>query len=160
MKIRELGVASVGLLLLLAALSTISPAAAKGIVNVSIPNGSGSNTSSPGYSPRTITVVLGINETVMWVNNDTAIHTVTSDDNSTFSSGNLAPNQSYSFSFATPGTYTYHCIYHTWMHGTVIVKPNSAVPEFPASTLALLLFGVIAVAAVASGSLKGKTQLN
>lgn len=88
---------------------------------VSILYGSAANTTSTYYSPPTITVVIGVNNTVTWVNNDIAPHTVTADDGS-FNSGNMNPNQSYTHVFTTAGTYTYHCEYHPWMHGTVIVK--------------------------------------
>ncbi|MHB2035250.1 MAG: cupredoxin domain-containing protein [Nitrososphaerales archaeon] len=88
---------------------------------VSIEYGSAANTTSTYYSPPTITVVIGVNNTVTWVNNDIAPHTVTADDGS-FNSGNLNPGESWTHVFTTPGTYTYHCIYHPWMHGTIIVK--------------------------------------
>jgi nitrite reductase (NO-forming) len=100
--------------------STSSTAATAGPV-VSIPPGSAAQTTSTYYSPPTITVVIGVNNTVTWVNNDDAPHTVTATDGS-FNSGNLNGGQSWSFTFTTPGTYTYYCAYHSWMKGTVIVK--------------------------------------
>ena len=83
--------------------------------------GAAGNPNSPGFSPSTITVVIGLNNTVDWINDDSVPHTVTANDGS-FSSGNLNPGDSYSFTFTSPGTYTYHCSYHPWMKGTVIVK--------------------------------------
>jgi plastocyanin len=83
--------------------------------------GAGANPYSPGFTPPTVTVVIGVNNTVVWTNDDSVPHTVTADDGS-FSSGNLNPGDSYSFTFTTPGTYTYHCSYHSWMKGTVVVK--------------------------------------
>ena len=88
---------------------------------VTIVYGSAANTTSTYYSPPTITVVIGVNNTVTWVNNDIAPHTVTADDGS-FNSGNLDPGATWTHVFTTPGTYTYHCIYHQWMTGTIIVK--------------------------------------
>jgi nitrite reductase (NO-forming) len=88
---------------------------------VSILSGSAMQMGSIYYSPQTITVVMGVNNTVTWVNNDDAAHTVTATDNS-FNSGNLNAGQSWSHTFTTPGTYTYICSYHFWMKGTVIVK--------------------------------------
>lgn len=88
---------------------------------VSIEYGSAANTTSTYYSPPTITVVIGVNNTVTWVNNDIAPHTVTADDGS-FNSQNLDAGASWTHVFTTPGTYTYHCEYHIWMHGTIIVK--------------------------------------
>jgi plastocyanin len=89
--------------------------------HVTILNGAGANPSSPGYSPATITVVIGVNNTVTWINNDVAIHTVTATDSS-FNSGDIAPSAFWSHTFTTVGTYNYMCIYHSWMKGTVIVK--------------------------------------
>lgn len=88
---------------------------------VDIQYGSAVNTTSTYYSPPTITVVIGKNNTVTWVNKDIAPHTVTADDGS-FNSGNLNPGDSYTHVFTTPGTYAYHCAYHSWMRGTIIVK--------------------------------------
>jgi plastocyanin len=91
-------------------------------VTVSMVPGSGSNTSiGKAYAPDPLTVVVGVNSTIMWVNNDNAPHTVTANDAS-FDSGNVAQGQSFTFTFTTPGTYQYHCVYHPWMTGTVIVK--------------------------------------
>lgn len=83
--------------------------------------GAAENPNSPGFMPSTITVVIGVNNTVVWTNDDTAPHTVTANDGS-FSSGNLNPGDSFTITFSTPGTYTYHCNYHPWMKGTIIVK--------------------------------------
>lgn len=88
---------------------------------VGIVYGSAANVTSVYYSPPGITVVIGVNNTVTWTNNDIAPHTVTADGGS-FNSGNLNPGQSFTHVFTTPGTYAYHCEYHSWMHGTVIVK--------------------------------------
>lgn len=91
-------------------------------VTVSMVPGSGSNTSiGKAYSPDPITVVVGVNSTVKWSNDDNAPHTVTANDAS-FDSGNVASGQSFTFTFTTPGTYHYHCVYHPWMVGTIIVK--------------------------------------
>ena len=93
-------------------------------VAVSIVPGAGTNTSSKGYSPDTITVVLGVNNTVTWTNADSAPHTVTANDG-TFYSGNIATSGSFTYTFTTPGTYDYHCTYHPWMTGAVIVKAGT-----------------------------------
>ncbi|MEM0288216.1 MAG: cupredoxin domain-containing protein [Nitrososphaerota archaeon] len=95
--------------------STIIP------VHVSIVLGAASNESNPGYSPDVITVVIGINNTVIWTNNDNFAHTVTS-VSKVFDSGNMNPGATFSYTFTTPGVYNYTCTYHPWMHGTVIVK--------------------------------------
>ena len=98
-------------------------------VNVTIEQGA--HVGGLGYSPDTITVVAGVNATVVWTNKDTAVHTVTSipGDPANFSSSEspgLSPGGTYKNTFTKPGTYVYHCIYHTFMVGIVIVKPSTA----------------------------------
>jgi len=89
-------------------------------VSVSIPPGSG-NSDQVSYLPYQVTVVIGVNNTVTWVNNDSAPHTVTAKDGS-FSSGNMGQGGVYTYTFTTPGTYRYYCIYHSWMVGVVVVE--------------------------------------
>jgi len=76
---------------------------------------------SISFSPLQVTLVVGVNNTVTWVNNDNAAHTITAKDGS-FGSGNIGSGASYTHTFTTPGTYTYYCAYHLWMVGTVVVK--------------------------------------
>jgi plastocyanin len=97
------------------------PSTSQGAAKAEIIPGAGSNTTSNGYSPGTITVTVSGNNTVTWLNNDNAPHTVTANDGS-FASGNIAPGDSFSFTFTRPGTYAYHCIYHPWMTGIIVVK--------------------------------------
>ena len=88
---------------------------------VSIVQGSAANTTSVYYSPQVLTVVVGVNNTVTWTNDDQAPHTVTATDGS-FNSGNLNAGQAWSYTFTKAGVYTYFCSYHPWMKGTIIVK--------------------------------------
>ena len=90
-------------------------------VAVSIAKGAGTDTSDKGFTPNTITVVLGVNSTIVWTNNDGSPHTVTS-NGGVFDSGNMAPGQSFTYTFTSTGTFAYHCTYHPWMTGTVVVK--------------------------------------
>ncbi len=89
-------------------------------VTVDILNGASVTTTSPGFSPPTITVMIGMNSTVTWVNLDSGVHTVTANDKS-FDSGNLNQGDTFTFTFTQPGTYHYYCKYHSWMAGTVNV---------------------------------------
>ena len=75
------------------------------------------------YSPQSIVVVIGTNNTVTWVSRSTAFDTITS-DSGLFSSGSIAPGGSFRFTFEAPGTYGYHCLFHPWMTGTVTVLPS------------------------------------
>lgn len=71
------------------------------------------------FNPATITV--SANTTVIWTNKDAISHTVTS-DSGLFDSGNIEANGTYSYTFATAGTFTYHCKIHTSMTASVIVN--------------------------------------
>ncbi len=64
---------------------------------------------------------MSVGTTVTFTNHDAANHTVTADGKS-FELGNLDHGQSRSFRFTRRGTFTYHCNYHPFMHGTVVVN--------------------------------------
>lgn len=70
------------------------------------------------FDPAQIDVAAGT--TVTWTNNGSAPHTVTADDGS-FDSGELAPGESFSFTFDTAGTFAYHCEIHPEMTAAVVV---------------------------------------
>jgi plastocyanin len=74
------------------------------------------------FDPSTLTVKTGT--VVTWVNQDAASHSIVSDNSSSvaFSSDLLPTGASYNVTFATPGTYTYHCSIHPSMTGTIIVQ--------------------------------------
>jgi plastocyanin len=71
------------------------------------------------FVPGTIEIQAGT--TVEWTNNDPLSHSVTADDGS-FSSGLIGSGNKWRHTFATPGTYTYHCTPHPFMKGTVVVR--------------------------------------
>lgn len=71
------------------------------------------------FDPTDLTVTRGTR--VTWTNKDSAPHTVTADGKA-FESGNLSGGQSFSFTFETAGTFTYHCSIHDHMKGKVTVK--------------------------------------
>ena len=75
------------------------------------------------YSPDQVTVVIGVNNTVTWVSHSLSYDTVTG-ANGTFDSGPIAPGQTFSHTFANPGTFSYLCVYHPWMVGSVRVLPG------------------------------------
>jgi plastocyanin len=71
------------------------------------------------FGPKELTVVVGT--TVKWVNHDDIPHTVV-EKNTTFRSKALDTDDSYSFTFASAGTFDYFCGLHPHMVGKVIVK--------------------------------------
>jgi plastocyanin len=70
------------------------------------------------FMPQSISIPKGT--TITWTNMDTAPHTVTSDTGA-FASGNLQTNDTFRFTFNTPGTFTYHCAIHPHMKATITV---------------------------------------
>ena len=149
------------------------PASDPTTTQISIVPGAGSNPSLAGYSPVIAVVVVGVNNTVAWTNNDNALHTATSTSGA-ISSGDLKAGQSYTVTLSAPGTYSYTCVYHSWMQGVVAVKSNlapvtttttssstttsgstttattSAIPEFPSLPVAsVTLAGALGLLLVA-----------
>ncbi len=75
------------------------------------------------FIPEEITVVIGINNTITWINEDDAPHSVTPDHREyQFGSlGVIKSGESYSYTFENVGVFPYHMEPHPWMTGTVIV---------------------------------------
>jgi len=65
-------------------------------------------------------VVVQVDGKVIWQNQDTAPHTATADDGS-FDTGTIDKGKIGSATFHETGTFTYHCLIHPTMHGTVEV---------------------------------------
>lgn len=95
-------------------------------VTVSIPKGAGIQQVGQTYfDPEVIDISTGTK--VIWKNEDTTIHTVTSGtpDNGpdgTFDSDMIASGSSFEHTFTEPGNYDYYCIVHPWMNGAVNVE--------------------------------------
>jgi uncharacterized protein (TIGR03118 family) len=70
------------------------------------------------FAPVKLEVATGTE--VTWTNRQNVEHDVTADNNQYFSE-TLGVNQSYSHTYSTPGTYTYHCSIHPFMKATVVV---------------------------------------
>lgn len=73
------------------------------------------------FSPASLTVKTGT--TIVWKNNDAMTHTATSDDGSTFNTGNILVGYSGSATASKTGTFPYHCAIHSSMTGTITVTP-------------------------------------
>lgn len=97
---------------------------------VRIPKGASSPNNMQFFIPAQITVQKGAE--VTWVNDDTAIHTVTSGDASlgtgdgVFDSSILSPGEEFSYTFEAEGPFLYFCTLHPFMTGTVKVASTAA----------------------------------
>jgi plastocyanin len=79
--------------------------------------------SDAGFTPSTVVVAPG--EHVIWTNGGINPHTVTA-DSATFDSGTLQPKAKFDLvAPATTGSYAYHCTFHSFMRGTVVVSTLS-----------------------------------
>lgn len=85
------------------------------------------------FAPPAITVAEG--DTVTWSNSDPVPHTVTSDTGA-FDSGVMNNGQTFGFTCATAGSYSYFCDLHPTMIGTVVVTAAAPAPAPEAQRLA------------------------
>ncbi|MDF2422047.1 MAG: plastocyanin/azurin family copper-binding protein [Nitrosopumilus sp.] len=86
---------------------------------------------NPNYVPNKPTVLLSINNKVIWQNNDDTAHTVTPDHRSEDSysgefgsPGVIKPGETYEFLFTEPQDVPYYCAPHPWMQGTISVEKS------------------------------------
>jgi plastocyanin len=72
------------------------------------------------FNPATVTVKAGT--TVTWTNKDDIPHGIAATNNTFKRSQALDTDDSFSFTFTTPGTYQYFCYIHPHMTGTIVVE--------------------------------------
>jgi len=96
------------------------------VVSVVIQSGAVTDQSESSFSPSVVTLVVGVNNTITFTNEDNAVHTVASfsvpPGATQFSSGTLKVGASYTITFSARGTYAYACVESPWVNGVVIVK--------------------------------------
>jgi plastocyanin len=83
----------------------------RGVVYVKIPN--------DAYQPENLVVSPGTR--VVWTNEDSDPHTVTSDTRA-FASPTIDTGNSYTLIARRIGTFRYHCLIHPFMRGTLVVQ--------------------------------------
>jgi plastocyanin len=71
------------------------------------------------FMPAAIKVKAGT--TVTWTNSDEEPHSVVSSEEPMRSKTLAGPNNTFTHTFSTPGTYHYNCGIHPFMHGSVEV---------------------------------------
>ena len=75
------------------------------------------------FTPQTVTVKAGT--TVSWTNKDDIPHGIAATNNAFTRSKALDTDDSFSFTFTTPGSYQYFCYVHPHMTGTIVVEAAS-----------------------------------
>ena len=97
------------------------------VITVMIPKTAGVFGGS-NFTPANITVVIGINNTIKWVNEDSlSSHSITSlsipNGFPKFDPVFIDYGHSYTMKLTVPGTYVYYCLWHPgWLRGTIVVK--------------------------------------
>ena len=76
------------------------------------------------FAPAMLTVTAGT--TVIWKNEDDSPHRI-GDKNGAFKSAALDTDETFSYTFASPGEYPYICTIHPYMVGEIIVRPAAKV---------------------------------
>lgn len=96
------------------------------------------------FTPATLTVDPGT--TVTWTNHDTVAHTVTRDGAFDLMA---RAGATATFTFTTPGTYSYYCAVHGGMTGTIVVRgtagssPSASPTPSPTPTRSPTLSGTV-----------------
>jgi plastocyanin len=77
----------------------------------------------PGhYSFDPPMLMIKVGTEVVWTNASDGPHTVSSDTGAFNSPNMLKQNDTFMFTFTTPGTFTYHCNVHPYMKATIVVS--------------------------------------
>jgi plastocyanin len=71
------------------------------------------------FTPETL--VVSLNTTVKWINDDKIAHNVMS-NTAIFSSGNMVVGATFTYKFTSAGTFPYKCTLHPGMDGVIIVN--------------------------------------
>ena len=80
---------------------------------------------TPAFNPSPATVVIGVNNTVVWRNEDAVVQNVVA-TNGLFRSNNItAQTGEFTYTFTQPGTYTYTSTLYPFENGTIIVLQGS-----------------------------------
>ena len=72
------------------------------------------------FAPKDLNVKAGT--TVTWTNRDDIPHAIASSNNAFAKSKAMDTDESYSFTFTTPGSYQYFCYLHPHMVGSIVVE--------------------------------------
>ena len=73
------------------------------------------------FAPDKLQITVG--DTVVWINEDLAPHTATSDDGD-WDTGQIEKGQTARQVFEKPGTFSYFCAFHPHMTGRIVVLPR------------------------------------
>ena len=127
-------ITSLIVLLTVFSIIAITPSALADHVSVTVTNAPGSSvpgceeTADGCFIPSTVTIDIG--GEVIWENNDTAAHTITSGTavdgpDGHWDSSLVMAGSTFSHMFDEAGTFDYFCMVHPWMAGSVMVSAEA-----------------------------------
>jgi plastocyanin len=73
------------------------------------------------FSPTVLNISIGAS--VTFLNSTNTVHTIVSDDSTSFRTSAIAPFQSFYFKKDTIGTIGYHCVEHPNVRGVIVLRP-------------------------------------
>jgi plastocyanin len=96
-------------------------------INIAVVPGAFNQDQPDNFIPKKQPVQLGVNNLVVWKNNDNVPHFVTIDPKSHYNdlysgaldSPAIMPGKTFSFLFTQEGTINYYCKVHPWMTGEI-----------------------------------------
>ncbi len=114
------------------------------VTTIIIPKDSEEQRSDKNFEPQYLTVILGVNNTVSWINESDAGNEIDATtynqpdptfEKGPYSHGIILPGKSFNFTFTKPGEFQYHTQPHPWLQGSILVLPQS--PENATQTVVL-----------------------
>ena len=97
-----------------------------GLTHIEMIKGSANSDQKDNFTPKLVPVQLGVDNKVVWTNNDDTAHTVTPDvpykdpySGEFGSPGVIKPGTTYEFLFTADQKISYHCTPHPWMKGSL-----------------------------------------
>lgn len=98
------------------------------VTEISMIPGSANTEQKDNFVPKLVNIQLGVDNHVIWTNNDDVAHTVTPDHRAEDSysgefgsTGVVMPGETYEFLFTEAHEIEYHCEPHPWMKGTLVI---------------------------------------
>jgi plastocyanin len=85
------------------------------------PHRSATHVTISNYAYQPVKLTVARDTKVTFTNHDQTAHTATSTGTG-FDSGTINPGKSATITVSKPGTYTYSCQFHAFMHGTITVN--------------------------------------
>lgn len=119
------------------------------VTTVVIPQGAEDQSSGKNYDPQYIRVIIGVNNTVRWINDGNTMNSIVADNSSdpdfynitnqfsavmenTKMPNFLKPGESFEYTFTKPGYFGYHGVPHPWQRGWVLVlTPDQSDKQIP-----------------------------